>query len=681
MKLISLQLKNFKLYVDQYFNFTNTQNKNISLIGGKNGVGKTTFLESLYLCLYGKDGFDHYRRNTNQHLNYTNYIESSLNRSTEASPRGISVISLNLSFLTDTNITVSIERKYSLIKSKFNQADEEVKIDITFQNGDVEQINGISDCKEWIDQNIMSCSQVFIYFFDGEKIGEQFQNDSHNFVTQQLLFFLGVNDLKALHGRLSEIYEDFSKEVKRSSADSEQFDFINNQLISVSRRLKIVEDDINTHTDKINKEKMFDNKTFEQIQRNYTMSAENNDDHIKKLSSIKIELNSIQLQLQTLFSNSSIISQFLSHNELAELSSIIRSEEEYIRWSNNKSSFDPKKKKFADNIKQYLINHEIKFSIEIIENAIDEAWVELFMPQPKLEKNDLIFGFLDDPTRAQILLHIEDIFSNVMTIPDIEKYELLQDEQLLINKELEDLRNKTSDPHFNNLMMTHKESQEKVLAWTTELEDFKHQKLSLTAEKTELNKQLSSLGHIADTDGVLYSRQITAKVKLFIDDFIEKLYKLKLKSISDDMTTIFAAMNNKSGRNLIFKVTEDGDIKAINHEFDDYVDYKKYNLSAGETQQMVLSFILALSKSAKLNFPIIIDTPLGRLDKDNRVGILDYFVNYVNDQQILLLSTDTEVVDDLFDVIKNNTSDLYLLRFDGIKTYASRNEYFGNMIQ
>lgn len=270
MKIKSLQLRNFKLYSDQTFDFSNKNNKNISLIGGKNGVGKTTFLESLYLCLYGKDGFDHYRRSMNQNINYTNYIESSLNRTAIISSRGICTISLKIAFLTDSNDKIEIERKYSLIKKRFTIEDEEISINIEYNDLKLEQIHGIPDCKEWIDQNIMSCSQVFIYFFDGEKIGEQFQNDSHNFVTRQLLFFLGVNDLKSLKDRLTKIYEEFSREVKRSSADSEQYDLITNQLNIISRNLTILDDDILDLTDQMAKEKLHDNKIVEQIQRENT---------------------------------------------------------------------------------------------------------------------------------------------------------------------------------------------------------------------------------------------------------------------------------------------------------------------------------------------------------------------------------------------------------------------------
>lgn len=410
------------------------------------------------------------------------------------------------------------------------------------------------------------------------------------------------------------------------------------------------------------------------------MSTESNDDHIKKLTSIQTNINTIQSQLQLLFSSSALISQFIQKESLIELSKIISAEDDYIRWNHNKSSFDPKKRKFSDDVKQYLIDNNVKFSIDLIEHAIDEAWIELFTPKPSLERQELIFNFLDEPTRAQILIQIKNIYSNFIEIPNIDGYEQLYNEQASINRELEDHRNKNSDPHFTNLMIDHKSSQDKIIEYVKQLEEFKNEKLNLTAKKTELHKQLSILGHISDTDDILHKRQITAKINSFIEEFIDKLYTLKLNSISEDMTVIFSAMNNKNQRELKFKISESGDIQASNHEFNDYVDYKKYNLSAGETQQMVLSFILALSKSAKINFPIIIDTPLGRLDKENRVGILNYFVQNVNSQQIILLSTDTEVVDDLFQVIKRNTADMYLLNFDGVNTSAIKNRYFGNTI-
>lgn len=63
MWISSIELTNFKSYAYQNFEFPEPSgNKNIVLIGGMNGYGKTTILEALYLGLYGKDSIAHLGR-------------------------------------------------------------------------------------------------------------------------------------------------------------------------------------------------------------------------------------------------------------------------------------------------------------------------------------------------------------------------------------------------------------------------------------------------------------------------------------------------------------------------------------------------------------------------------------------------------------------------------------------
>ena len=55
MKISQIVLYNVGPYIDRNeFNISvRDKNKNIVLIGGKNGAGKTTFFKSIKTCLYG----------------------------------------------------------------------------------------------------------------------------------------------------------------------------------------------------------------------------------------------------------------------------------------------------------------------------------------------------------------------------------------------------------------------------------------------------------------------------------------------------------------------------------------------------------------------------------------------------------------------------------------------------
>jgi DNA sulfur modification protein DndD len=63
MWIEKIELTNFKSYQYQRFEFPKPeQGRNLVLIGGMNGFGKTTLLDALYLCLYGEEATLHLAR-------------------------------------------------------------------------------------------------------------------------------------------------------------------------------------------------------------------------------------------------------------------------------------------------------------------------------------------------------------------------------------------------------------------------------------------------------------------------------------------------------------------------------------------------------------------------------------------------------------------------------------------
>ena len=90
-------------------------------------------------------------------------------------------------------------------------------------------------------------------------------------------------------------------------------------------------------------------------------------------------------------------------------------------------------------------------------------------------------------------------------------------------------------------------------------------------------------------------------------------------------------------------------------------------LSSGEKQLFAISVLWALAKSSGRPLPVIIDTPLGRLDSDHRLNLVEeYFPKAAH--QVIVLSTDTEVDRGLFDVLEPSVSHCYHLQYDSRET-------------
>ena len=66
------------------------------------------------------------------------------------------------------------------------------------------------------------------------------------------------------------------------------------------------------------------------------------------------------------------------------------------------------------------------------------------------------------------------------------------------------------------------------------------------------------------------------------------------------------------------------------------------SLSAGESLFLALSFISAIRDVTGFKFPLIIDTPLGRVSGTPRYLLSQALPKYLPDEQIIFLATDTE---------------------------------------
>jgi DNA sulfur modification protein DndD len=109
------------------------------------------------------------------------------------------------------------------------------------------------------------------------------------------------------------------------------------------------------------------------------------------------------------------------------------------------------------------------------------------------------------------------------------------------------------------------------------------------------------------------------------------------------------------------------------------------NTSAGQRQVRMLAFYEALRRLAKLAPPLVVDTPLGRLDKEVKDSVLDQL--YLTGHQTIILTTNSEIDPDgpLFERVQNKLARVYTLHPHGREdsdNYEVRvtNDYFGKSL-
>jgi DNA sulfur modification protein DndD len=86
-------------------------------------------------------------------------------------------------------------------------------------------------------------------------------------------------------------------------------------------------------------------------------------------------------------------------------------------------------------------------------------------------------------------------------------------------------------------------------------------------------------------------------------------------------------------------------------------------LSAGERQLLAVAVLWALAQASGRKLPTVIDTPLGRLDSSHRKSFVQNYFPAAGDQ-VILLSTDEEIVGSYYRSLKKHISHQYLIEYD-----------------
>ena len=670
MKIYKIKLTDFRIYKDEnIISFNPNSERNISLIAGRNGYGKTTFLTSLIWVFYGKmmsEVEDKYRNDIKSVGGYDRFLKTLLNRDVKSDYENKLIDKAKLSVeieLRDISIpsipckSVVIKRSYDFKNNK-----EELKI---FIDGLENELTKEVGYEVFINDFILPREIAKFFFFDAEKIvslAEAKTKEELKNLSRAYSEVLGIKKYEDLKKNL----ESLISKLKRTGASPTQ----QTKLVS----LLDDENEINGLIE-INDNNLLDIES--ELQTLKTRSEGLQEKLIREGNAITLtELQEFKKERDLLKNESIEIKQKLKKlldiaplviagPAFHKLKNQLLAEQKINTASHNHDSFVDELKNFSESIITSLnslnIDNELKIKIDAeILKSLSEKEESLVQ---KGSTTKVLVDFSIDQFREfeAIVDNIKGAFSNQFAA-------VVQEEKtnrILLTRIVQKIRQaeaRQDNPLAQKLREEKINIDSKSAALQTE-------KGKIIAENESLNQRLASTRKvlseyeknlkIADIDTKKYDVAVLTLEK--INSIIQKIKEDKKYSLQKSLLLGLNKIMHKKDFVHDIRINVYEDVMDI-----DLIDkqgqiIEKDSLSKGEQQLYATALLKALVEESGIKFPVFIDSPLQKFDKYHSKNIIQEFYPSISEQVVLFPLLEKELSEKEFDLLKQNINQVYLI--------------------
>ena len=645
MILKELTLHNFGVYAGtNTFRFSGE--KPIVLIGGMNGRGKTTFLEAILIALYGPNSIVY---TESKYPSYNKYLRSLVNKDNWTQS---SYVELEFFMNDETNDIFLVRREWDALSK------------ITKEHIFVSK-NGVEDSfltQNWamFVENILPCALSSFYFFDGEKIAELAIDDTNKQMKDSIRSMLGITVLDVLENDLERCIRKIHNMGKHQESDA-AVEVVRKERDTAISDLEKIDRSIEMLTLRLGET----NTSIEQLREEYEAKG-----------------GAVFEKRQEMLQNRAAIQTAISTNK-EELVSIAATELPLVL--------------VKDLIGEIKLQAEDEYDDFIMEQALEQmdTYLAAFSDYRKssVEESQSFIEFIKLKSQEEKVERIYEL-SNHALFQTNTLYETSLDnaiknarvklgEKHALKKQLDDLDSYLSlDINENEIGTIYNricEQQEVLVQLQVELASLQQKRstvnanvIAKTAEfKRVVEDYLQSVEMRDDSDRMLKYANIAVQIT---EAYRVELQKRKTGDLGRTITKCYKRLANK--KKLIQEIVMDPETLDMKYLDEDGNEVLKESLSAGEKQLMVIAILWALAICSKKKLPVIIDTPLSRLDSQHRTSIItSYFPNA--SEQTIILSTDTEIDRNYYDMISAYVGDEFTLEYnEASKSTTIRKGYF-----
>lgn len=679
MYIKEIELNNFRIYKGKnVISLLPSDDKNVIVISGKNGFGKTTFLMSLVWCLYGKQMEkvdDLYEKEIRDKGNYTKYISESLNRKAKEDGENEFSVSVTFSDVKIPDITcseVTIRRTYNVLTSTADKV--EVLID-GYQNELIDDLSKNNQQGEeiFIRDFILPIEIAKFFFFDAEKIvslAEVNSNQQRQQLSKAYSEVLGIQKYEDLKTNLEEKQDDY----RRRSAKPEEKKELN-QLQTDITNTQISINDLNSQIDDIKEKRNTCEKEAENIQRK--LIREGDKMSLEELNELKEEQSKLNEQiiikqdgLRNLFD---VIPFALAGETMVNVLEQIKNEmllsehkykQEDVSDKINRIQADLENAKSKSDLCFDSNTVRIKnFYEEQIKILIKKYFYSDILKLPSSFKVLHDFSSNQNNEFSQLVSTIKHSFKDKLSQLNIE-YLSLKNQLDSINRKIKNAENNAEDEYISSLRAKKDNINSSIIRFDNEIDSL-NRKIGELSNELKAYKQRQDILRKKIDESSVYSQKESKTKQLImrLQNFIAQFKDEKKKSLEAKMLESLSILLHK--KNFIKRV--DVDINATGDDID-IVLYNMRNkiidrssLSMGERQMYASALLSSLVDESEIEFPVFIDSPMQKFDEQHAGNIIKYFYPNVSKQVIIFPLINKELTEKEYSMLLPNVCRAYLI--------------------
>ncbi len=645
MIIKSIKLHNFRIYKgDVSLNLNVTDKKNVILIFGENGSGKTTFLHALLWCLYGKmviDVDDSIKKEINDN-GYKAYLDSNLNHSVELESGDDKKYSVQIEF---DNITIpSVPCKSLLVRRSYALNSKRESIDIKIDGHENELAKQIG-YDIFINDFILSKDIARLFFFDSERVVNIAEDQSINEKIRLSNAFnqvLGVKKYEDLRSNLLNLRQKYAKEA------------LSDKELHMYDHLK---------------------KAIQDIEFNLNAKRTSLSEEIAKLATFKEKYNSVSIKLLREGSNITV-------DELNKTQREREHREAYNKQLKKKlngflelaplaiagSLLSDTKSVVEHDYKVILSKNNFDKQIEIVNNiksSIGNYLDNVFFDGPSKETlkdgiNDILQQYtgvaINDDTQLNITKENYDDFMSVFhylsgtyqlelnkLIDDYKQNKIKIDK---LNRKIHQAQVEASDIYIKELKLKAIDLQEQIEACDQSISVINREIGSLQTQLDKVVEQENKYEHKAKVlekdskKNILAGRLITE-----LETFLKSLKLDKKASLEKRMISILNNLMHKQDFIKDVLIEEEGKILNVILVGRNNEEIKKSTLSKGEQQLYASALLQTLVEESGIEFPVFIDSPLQKFDEMHTLTIIKAFYPHISKQVVLFPIANKELTE------------------------------------